>query len=180
VNIFLLSRDVQECAESHCDKHVVKMILEYAQLLSTAHHVISPNLVPSGIYKKTHVNHPSAIWTRSNIGSYMFVLDLAKSLLAEYTYRYSKVHKSSEVIQTLRQLPIGIQSGSVDFDSFPQCMPDECKVPGKPVAAYRNYYVRHKHQIANWKLIHRQPNWYGRLHYDFHAKDIIENASLSL
>ena len=36
MNIFYLHNDPKVCAELHVDKHVVKMIVEYAQLLSTA------------------------------------------------------------------------------------------------------------------------------------------------
>ena len=40
MNIFYLSTNTDECARYHCDKHVVKMILETAQMLSTAHRVL--------------------------------------------------------------------------------------------------------------------------------------------
>lgn len=40
MNIFFLDLDPKTCAQYHCDKHVVKMIVEYGQLLSTAHRVL--------------------------------------------------------------------------------------------------------------------------------------------
>ena len=39
MNIFVLDNDPKKCAEAHCNKHVVKMILEHAQLMCTAHHL---------------------------------------------------------------------------------------------------------------------------------------------
>jgi len=80
MNIFYLDKDPRICAENHCDKHCVKMILEYAQLLSTAHRVLDgdPNQeLPDGrqdvLYKATHVNHPSAVWVRQNEANYKWL-----------------------------------------------------------------------------------------------------------
>ena len=44
MNIFYLHENPEICAEYHCDKHVVKMILETAQMLSTAHRIIDGEL----------------------------------------------------------------------------------------------------------------------------------------
>ena len=40
MNLFYLDTRPEKCATLHCDKHVVKMIIEYAQLMSTAHRMI--------------------------------------------------------------------------------------------------------------------------------------------
>ena len=40
MNIFYLSKNWKRAAGMHCDKHCVKMLVEYAQLLSTAHRVV--------------------------------------------------------------------------------------------------------------------------------------------
>lgn len=45
MNIFYLSHDPREAAAFHCDKHVVKMIVETAQMLSTAHRLLDGQLV---------------------------------------------------------------------------------------------------------------------------------------
>ena len=72
MNIFYLHDDPVTCAKMHCDKHVVKMIVEYAQLLSTAHHVCDgePKI---HCYKATHKNHPSAVWARANKHNYNYL-----------------------------------------------------------------------------------------------------------
>lgn len=65
MNIFYLDKDPKLCAQYHCDKHVVKMILESAQLLCTAvNEAAGKEVAP---YKSTHVNHPCSIWSWSGI-----------------------------------------------------------------------------------------------------------------
>lgn len=157
MNIFYLDRDPRRCAEMHCDKHVVKMILEYAQLLSTAHHEIDGD--PSiDCYKATHKNHPSAVWARENRSNYQWLWQLLDNLLQEYTLRYVKTHKtqSSGIFENLRELPHELRGGK--FTDPPQCMPDYCKADDA-VIAYRNYYIREKSYMARWKNTD-SPLWY--------------------
>jgi hypothetical protein len=157
MNIFYLDRDPARCAAMHCDKHVVKMILEYAQLLSTAHHEIDGD--PSiDCYKATHKPHPSAVWARENRSNYQWLWQLLNNLLVEYTFRYGKIHKteSSGIFENLRQLPYELRGGK--FTDPPQCMPDYCKAPDA-VIAYRNYYIREKSYMARWKNTD-SPLWY--------------------
>tara|TARA_R100000951_G_scaffold111369_1_gene110317 strand:+ start:1809 stop:2324 length:516 start_codon:yes stop_codon:yes gene_type:complete len=158
MNIFYLDRDPMKCAIDHCDKHVVKMILEYAQLLSTAHHEIDGE--PSiDCYKPTHKNHPSAVWVRENRSNYQWLYHLLNNLLDEYTDRYDKTHKteSSGIFRNLSKIPYELPGGK--FTDPPQCMPDDCKVDGDTIAAYRNYYIREKSYMARWKFT-QEPIWY--------------------
>ena len=69
------------------------MILEYAQILSTAHRVLDNNN-NEGLYKATHINHPSTIWARTTSENYKWLYDLFLSLLDEYTFRYNKFHST--------------------------------------------------------------------------------------
>ena len=157
MNLFVLSPDAGSAAALHCDKHVVKMILEYAQLLSTAHHEIDGD--PSiNCYKATHKNHPSAVWARENRSNYQWLWQLLSNLLQEYTFRYGKIHKteSSGVFWALTNLPHELRGGK--FTDPPQCMPDYCKAPDA-VIAYRNYYIREKSYMARWKNTD-SPLWY--------------------
>ena len=95
MNIFYLHPDPKKCAEMHLNKHCVKMILEYAQLLSTAHRVLDGDDYANqyNLYKATHVNHPSAIWVRQSCYNYSWLMQLLCHLCIEYTHRYGKVHK---------------------------------------------------------------------------------------
>ena len=97
MNIFYLDKNPKIAAQMHCDKHVVKMVLEYAQILSTAHRVIDGDEVADreGLYKIAHKNHPSTAWARAGRGNYNWLSDLWGYLGNEYTHRYGKVHKAA-------------------------------------------------------------------------------------
>jgi hypothetical protein len=173
----------------HIDKHCIKMILEYCQLLSTAHRVLdgkeASKVSPSGrmvrrwtlsdaretiLYSATHMNHPSAVWCRISKHNYAWLHELLVQLCAEYTYRYGKVHKCQEtgLVEALRQIPNNIKDAP--FSEPTPAMPDDVKVPkstGKyhydSIASYRNYYIKNKQHFASWsgKLNSREvPNWF--------------------
>jgi hypothetical protein len=171
VNIFYLDKNPQKCAEMHVDKHCVKMILEYAQLLSTAHRVLdgvlTDGLSQSGrkrklyvlndsrdtiLYYATHVNHPSAVWCRQSDSNYMWLAELLEECCKEYFYRYGKIHKveSSGLMQSLKNIfPKNIPNKP--FTEPTPAMPDECKVPGNSLVSYHNYYNINKQHLWSWK-----------------------------
>ena len=171
MNIFYLHKEPQQCAEMHCDKHVVKMIVEYAQLLSTAHRVLDGHETigksQSGrkrkvwklsderdvsLYKATHINHPSAIWVRHSMWNYAWLSDLLLWVCTEYTHRYGKVHKveaSGLLKMLLINLPKNIKD--VPFTEPTPAMPDEYKVDGSSVQSYHNYYNGAKQKLFSWK-----------------------------
>lgn len=171
MNIFYLSHNIQECASHHVDKHTVKMILEYAQLLSTAHRLLDgqqmTNLSKSGrnvkrwilpddrehlLYSATHINHPSAVWVRKSDSNYQWLATLLDQLCSEYTHRYGKVHKCSRdglVKFLLHNKPNNIPHG--EFTEPTPAMPDEYKVQGSSVESYRRYYLGAKTRMFNWK-----------------------------
>jgi hypothetical protein len=179
MNIFYLDKDPKTCAEMHVDKHCVKMILEYAQLLSTAHRVLDGiqvvGLSKSGrkqtryeisdnrdgiLYSATHINHPSAIWVRQSIPNYIWLAELLEMLCIEYTYRYDRVHKveSSGLMQTLKNnFPKNIPSGK--WSEPTPAMPDEVKVENDSIQSYKNYYIKNKVHIAKWKG-RSTPSWF--------------------
>ena len=136
MNIFVLSRSPRRAAELHCDKHVVKMILETAQLLYCVHWVCGTPL-PEGAYKQTHKNHPCAIWVRTSIENYRWLCALGTWLCIEYTFRYGKTHKTDAHLRWLRCNEPAVPS--VGLTPFVQAMPDEYKHED-PVEAYRTYY----------------------------------------
>ena len=143
MNIFVLSRCPHLAARLHCDKHVVKMILETAQLLYSAHHVLGTPDLPSGAYKKTHANHPCALWVRESRANYLWLVELGLALCAEYRHRYGahKTHKTEPHLvwlkSTLPALP------DCEATPFRQAMPDAYKHPDA-VQAYRTYYLEDK------------------------------------
>ena len=145
MNIFYLDNDPAKAASYFYDKHKVKMILESAQMLCTAHHHYgNGDNVP---YKKAHYNHPSTIWCRQNASQYMWLYDHMIALGREYTKRYNKTHLTIiKCAEVLKQLPPTIPE--TIFTEPPQCMPDQYKVPGCSVTAYWNYYEQEKHTVA--------------------------------
>ena len=155
MNIFALDYNPLLAAQYHCDKHVVKMILETAQLLSTAHHIANSEIAPF-VYKKTHVNHPSAVWVRAHSQNYIWTLRLFTELLQEYTYRYGKEHSSAKLVHYLRQLPPNILL-TYAITPFAQAMPDEFK-NADPIVAYRRYYAKGKNHLHTWTK-RPQPEW---------------------
>ena len=155
MNIFLLDTDTRKCAQYHCDKHVVKMILETAQLLCGVHHMTNQvtDQVP---YKLSHKNHPCAIWSRESLSNYLYLCDLGLELCKEYTYRYGKRHKSQDVIEWCVTNKPNICDK--EFTEPARAMPNEYKVDSV-VESYRNYYIGEKSKIAVWK--NREiPEWF--------------------
>jgi hypothetical protein len=180
MNIFYVAKHPVECAQMHNDKHCIKMILESAQLLSTAHRIADGvedvGLSQSGrkkkiwrlpdsrdvkLYSATHINHPSAVWARQSKNNYVWLFDLFCSLIAEYRYRYGKVHKCADMIDDLAVIPNNLPD--VEFTEPTPAMPDDVKVPGDSIASYRNYYRNNKQHLASWsgKINGRPvPSWY--------------------
>ncbi len=142
MNIFFLSFNPRIAAEHHCDKHVVKMCLETAQLLYSAHPV-----VPPGGYKKTHVNHPCAVWTRESLDNYAWLCELGLALCVEYTFRYGKIHKTQSHIEWLAANPPDLPT--IGVTEIRQAMPVEYKRPN-PVDAYRAYYIGAKARLLTY------------------------------
>ena len=162
MNIFYLDRDPEIAAQMHCNKHVVKMILESAQMLSTAHRVLDGDRIADskGMYKMAHKNHPCTIWARSNSENYEWLWNLYDNLMKEYTYRYGKHHASERLIHALWELPRNRPHG--DFTDPPQCMPDYCK-GDDTVSAYQTYYILEKSGFAAWKR-RGEPLWWKENH----------------
>lgn len=172
MNIFYLFEDPKIAASMHCDKHIVKMILEYAQLLSTAHRMLDgtekviisdtnrkkrvwehPTL-DNELYGVTHRNHPSAVWVRKGISNYLWVYDCMWWCNQEFKRRYghTKNHLTIDKLSALLSVvpKAMLDKENVPFTAPPQCMPDDCKQQNT-VEAYRAYYTSHKYHIAVWR-----------------------------
>lgn len=148
MNIFFTNIDPFVSAQEHCLIHQNKMIIEYAQLLSSAHHLLDEKEAISGIYKATHKNHPSAIWTRSGQYQYEWVLDCALELCRLYTQRTGKIHKTQAVLETLRELPKNIPL--VDWKNPPVCAPDAYKAIAVFKGATVAYQAYLKDKFVEW------------------------------
>lgn len=161
MNIFVLDDDPRKAARMMCDKHVVKMIVEGCQMLSTNHRMSGSHVVytsPVGFYKQSFQNHPCTIWARENKENYMWLADHTHELSLEYTHRYNKIHKAHDMtVWFTKYYPLRIPDG--ELTPFAQAMPEEFKVPGDAVSAYRKYYIGAKSRFAKWKFT-KTPDWY--------------------
>lgn len=170
MNIFYLDKDPTMAAQAMVDSHVVKMILESCQLLSTAWRVIDGSqgtdkrwlvdppfaFLNDRIYKATHINHPSAIWVREAIPNYRWLHDHLLALLDEYTFRYGKTHASTPVALNLQMVPSHLKG----WEPTPvRCaMPVEYQTSDDPVANYRDYYRVGKAHLHKWTK-RPPPDW---------------------
>ncbi len=165
MNIFYLDKDPVIAAKMMCDKHVVKMILESAQMLSTAVRVQSGDERADklGLYKMSHKNHPSSIWVRQSYFNFMWLYKHMIALMEEYTYRYDKHHATERLIEPLYNSFYGeIYPFGDNLEIFtdpPQCMPEICK-GGDTVSAYQTYYILEKAKIATWNNKRSAPKWW--------------------
>lgn len=174
MNIFYIDTDPVEAATQMVDKHVVKMILETTQLLSTAHRLLDgkmkveqkyvngsfppryrkvkrwvlPDDRDGVLYSATHVNHPSAVWCRTSVANYKWLYEHLKALHYEYTYRYGKVHACERLMDTLQHLPKNMTMQ--EWTPMPSCMAPEYIVSDDPLTNYRNYYKIGKSRMHKW------------------------------
>ena len=146
MNIFFLDFNPQRAAEYHCDKHVIKMIIETAQMLYSAHWVMGPQDLPAGAYRIAHANHPCSIWVRESLENYKWLCQLGYWLCREYQYRYGdkKQHRTQAHIEWLIKNPPRTLKGDM-ITELPQAMPHQYK-HRNPVIAYQTYYIESKYR----------------------------------
>jgi hypothetical protein len=151
MNIFVLDKNLKKCARYHCDKHLIKMILESAQILCSV-------LWSCGIkapYRKTHVNHPCVLWAAESLANWRWLKELARELNAEYQYRFNKEsHKSFDVIMSLPEPPLS----DLGLTKQPLVMP-KCYHRADAISSYRLYYAKEKTHIAKWTK-RKVPKWF--------------------
>lgn len=159
MNIFHTNTDPYRCADEHCNVHQVKMILEYAQLLSTAHHVTGSGT--DAMYKATHVNHPSAVWARESTYNYAWLLKCWGRLLDNFKSRSGKHHAASRMVMDLAEVPDLPATGLTDIHL---AMPDHHR-QSDPCLAYQSYL---NEKFQEWidrprpmkvEFLHGEPEW---------------------
>lgn len=159
MNVFVLDANPKLAAQFHHDIHVRKMIVETGQLLCTAMNLLGGN----GVYKTTHQNHPSSIFTRNSKENFEWVLELGVALCEEFEYRFEKIHKTKSVILDCKYNYLSLSFPNINLTPFAQAMPEEFK-NNNPVVAYRNYYQTKKF-MKNGKIMdiytkRERPYWY--------------------
>jgi len=154
MNIFYLDQDPTLAAQMQCDKHVVKMCLETAQILCT----VRARYGLEAPYKPTHKNHPAVLWAGDTVENYVWTLTHFKGLLSEYQFRYKRQHKSGTVcLQIVSNPPEGINHGKLTTPA--RCMDGESRaISTNPVECYRHYYKTQKSNILQYS-IRPAPSW---------------------
>lgn len=156
MNIFALNDDPVLSAQDQCNKHVVKMIVESAQILCTVLHMrgVPRERLP---YRPTHAHHPSTLWTNASDDNVDWLWRHAHALTAEYTNRYGKIHTTTLALRTISSM---IPLGNWRLHTpFAQAMPNEWK-DDDAVSAYRCYYIAEKSRFARWAPRSRAPSWW--------------------
>lgn len=176
MNIFFLDTNPSIAAQSMVDRHVVKMILETAQILSTAHRVCDgiEQVVDNGVRKKkvyklsstldevlynaTHVNHPCSVWARESTANYAWLYNHLVALSVEYTWRYGKIHATeNRMMASLWFSPTNMKTSHI-ITKPPSCMAPEFILGDDVVENYRNYYNYGKTQLLRWTG-RKPPKW---------------------
>ena len=181
MNIFYLSPNPVVAAQMACDKHVVKMVVESAQMLSTAHRMLDGEqvIVPSKsgkrmvkqwllsdardtlLYKSAHPNHPSTVWTRLSSGNYQWHYEYFVALCDEYTHRYGKVHMTDTKLRNaLATHPTNIHQGRQTTMALAMNQNPECQFPNDPIKSYRMFY-----KTKSFKMVwtnRNVPTWYKK------------------
>lgn len=173
MNIFVLDENPKKSVELMCDKHVVKMLVETAQILSTVHRILDGEEVTVKkqaegstkarnyktwvldderediLYKSTHVHHPAVVWAMSSLLNYNWLLAHFEALIEENNHRFGeKDRKSAELLETLKTPPKNIKD--LPFDRFYTIMDDQYIISADAVMNYRNYYNKGKKHIHKW------------------------------
>jgi len=185
MNIFVLHEDPKIAAQMHCERHILKMIIEHTQMMAaTYYHTIGisrkkeilenqekVSTLFSGFPRKdengndkpymiSHINHPCTVWTRTSLSNFNWLLDCTKALCEEFTYRYKGKHSVEAIIDWMYTNPPKIED--IGLTPFAQAMPEFYR--GKdPIEAYRKYYAfKTSYMKVNWKLEERIPTWWTR------------------
>lgn len=180
MNIFYTDTDPFIAAINVVDKHSSKMVLETAQLLSTAHRLLDgeqkvvsvtskngtskkkivyvfPDEREDVVYSVTHKNHPSAIWARESRANYEWLFQHFIGLGNEFSYRYGKQHLSiTKLEHLLKDPPLNLKAQS--FTKMPSCMDPQYIISSDPVINYRNYYGKGKVRLHKWTK-RNPPDW---------------------
>lgn len=159
MNIFVLDKDITTAAQFHCDKHVVKMVLESAQMLSAAHSFLDGPA--DSLYKatKSQLGHPCTKWVRESNNNYNWMYLFFSALCTEYTFRYKKTHLcATKFLDRFMQPPKNILIGPKTLQ--PLCMPDQYKSEDL-VESYRIFYKADKAYFAKWEKGREAPYWWN-------------------
>lgn len=170
MQIFFLSRNPRKAAQFLCDKHVVKMPTETAQILATVLWIYNPmhawyfhNMY--GLYKPFYNRkHPTIMWVGASVANYMWAIDLLEELCKEYTFRYKKTHYCERFVHLHRNvfgIPHLLKTEWVPMTEEYQAIQDKTMKDSNPIIAYMTYYFLEKRSFAKWNKTRPAPGWWN-------------------
>lgn len=169
MNVFVLDENPNVAAQALCDKHLIKMQLESAQLLSTVVY-LRTGVTHAGLYKPTHIHHPCTQHMVKSWAYTQWVFNNARGMNAEYRLRYRKVYSHASYFISVQAKAIleALEWPSETELVVPLAIHESIKgdrthAPiAEAVQLYRQYYIEHKAHIATWnKSV--QPSWFVRI-----------------
>lgn len=166
-NVLYLDDDPEVAAKLHCDRHVGKMIMVTSQILSTVWHgqeleqlqldwgppvkgvpfgelkCMYSTLCGTTICRPRHQAHPSVQWAALYGGNYAWLYRLGLALLAEFTYRFERIHSHTALIRFLELMPPALEDTADKWCDAPAVVPVEFILDGVN-ESYQNYYIKEK------------------------------------
>lgn len=166
VNFFYLDKDPKKCAKYYCDKHIIKIPIEIAQILSKIHYELKSNIDINKIYKNSSVIPITLgpyLWSIESIDNYLWTCNLGIELINEYKIRYNKtIHKTEDILIFLLNNPpklpkIGITKFKMTnkYDMFQY-------ISDNPVICARYNYCEMKCINDKWTK-RNKPLWFLKL-----------------
>jgi len=182
MNIFILDDNPVKAAQLQCDKHVVKMVLESAQMLSTAHRMLDGTVekrpsksgkrmvnyykhpdpvMDEQLYKAVHFNHPCTVWTMQTTANYRWHYTHFIALCNEYKYRYGKEHLTdTKMRRVLAKYPDNLPRKKLTPFALAMQHQPQCINRDDPVQSYKDYYITKQ---SNFKMVWSKreiPEWF--------------------
>ena len=162
MNRFLINYSPELCARDLCDKHVVKMPLEEAQMLCTTVRLHAPEYAEfAGLYRAVHQKHPCTIWAGQTRANYLYSLDMFREMCREYTHRYGKVHASWRLYDALIDAAQCVPDG--DITPHPECFSEHTDLKSGrpwPIQSYRKFYMTKQRRFKMVWTKRDVPDWF--------------------
>ena len=163
MNIFVLDKDVNNCAKYLCDIHLNKMVVEHTQMLTNCYSkeslLTGPKTQSGNIRKYSHYNHPASIWTRQTLGNFKWLWNYTEAMIDERMIRGFSDHFCKVFTDWVydRKPDNIVNIDSEELTPFYLAVPEQYKQKD-PVESYRQYYINDKVYNKSGKFMLKYTN----------------------
>ena len=167
MNLFVLNLDPFVAARENCDKHIVKIPLEAAEMLGYTYiekgtfFEPTPQINNIDLFPfKMHYNHPMSCWVRESQSNFGWTLNHLRGLLDEYTFRYGKKHSIEKSYNWVVKNKLIFDE--INKTEMPRCFGDfKSQIPTTQDVAkdYQKYYCIAKKGFVKWTK-REIPKWW--------------------